>query len=105
MTQTQKDEATMYYSIFQDVSNQIVELNLIWTEAQREFAGTLQHLVPIQNNFDNATDWILKTETLFSEQLKDFKHMFDLILEGEKHVDQAKNNLVSSSVCFAEVIK
>ena len=28
----------------------------------------------------------------FSEQLKDFKHMFDLILEGEKHVDQAKNN-------------
>ena len=31
-----------------------------------------------------------------SEQLKDFKHMFDLVLEGEKHVDQAKNNLVSN---------
>ena len=95
----------MYYSNFQDVSNQIVELNLIWTEAQREFAGTLLPLPLIQNNFGNATVWIMKIETLFSEQLKDFKHMFDLILEGEKHVDQAKNNLVSSYVRFAKVIK
>lgn len=51
----------------QDVSSQVSELNLVWTEAQREF----------------------------TEHLKDFKQMFELILEGEKHVDHAKNNLVS----------
>ncbi len=40
---------------------------------------------------------ILMTEDhLFSEHLKDFKQMFDLVLEGEKHVDQAKTNLVGN---------
>ncbi|XP_013396067.1 uncharacterized protein LOC106163101 [Lingula anatina] len=49
----------------QDVSSQMEELNMLWTEAQREFA----------------------------EHLKEFKQMFDMILEGEKHVDMSKNNL------------
>ena len=36
----------------------------------------------------------------FAEHLKEFKHMFELVLEGEKQVDQAKNALVSF-FCFA----
>ena len=46
----------------QDVAHQLAELNLLWTEVQREFG----------------------------EHLKDYRHMFDMILEGEKHVHQSK---------------
>ncbi|XP_074660736.1 uncharacterized protein LOC141913171 [Tubulanus polymorphus] len=49
----------------QDVVCQMGELNILWTEVQREF----------------------------TEQLKMFKQMFELILEGEKHIDQARNHL------------
>ncbi|XP_005110353.1 arp2/3 complex-activating protein rickA isoform X2 [Aplysia californica] len=51
----------------QDVANQLAELNLLWTEIQREFG----------------------------EHLKEYRHMFDMILEGEKHVAQSKNNFAA----------
>lgn len=47
----------------QDTFVFLSELNSLWTDTQKEF----------------------------SEHLKDFKTQFDLILEGEKHVDQARN--------------
>lgn len=50
---------------FQDVFSQLNELNTLWTEAQSGF----------------------------SDHLKEFVCQFELILEGEKHVDQARNNL------------
>ncbi|XP_071119982.1 coiled-coil domain-containing protein 39-like isoform X1 [Mytilus edulis] len=49
----------------QDVCNHISELNLQWTEAQREL----------------------------NDNLKDYMKMLELVLEGEKHVKEAKNNL------------
>ncbi|KAJ8304327.1 hypothetical protein KUTeg_017910, partial [Tegillarca granosa] len=49
----------------QDVINQMSELNLSWTEVQREF----------------------------SEHLKEYRQMLEMVLEGEKNVIQAKNNL------------
>ncbi|XP_068250128.1 uncharacterized protein, partial [Palaemon carinicauda] len=45
----------------------LAELALIWTEVQREFA----------------------------DQLKEYKSMYELILEGEKHVTQARETLVA----------
>ncbi|XP_066946798.1 uncharacterized protein [Macrobrachium rosenbergii] len=45
----------------------LAELALIWTEAQREFA----------------------------DKLKEYKSMYELILEGEKHVTQARETLVA----------
>jgi uncharacterized protein YpuA (DUF1002 family) len=51
----------------QDVVNQMMELNLIYTEVQREF----------------------------SEHLKVFKQMFEMVLDGERHIDQARSHLVS----------
>ncbi|XP_041367266.1 uncharacterized protein LOC121381916 [Gigantopelta aegis] len=51
----------------QDVANQLAELNLAWSEIQREFI----------------------------EHIKEHKRMFEMVLEGEKHVFQAKNNFVS----------
>ena len=32
------------------------------------------------------------------EHLKEYRQMFDMVLEGEKHVTQAKNNLVILNV-------
>uniref|UniRef100_A0A147BHM0 Putative myosin-i heavy chain-like protein n=1 Tax=Ixodes ricinus TaxID=34613 RepID=A0A147BHM0_IXORI len=52
--------------VIQDVMSQLAELNTFWTDVQRDFV----------------------------EHLKAFKHHFDLILEGEKQVDQARNALV-----------
>ncbi|VDI70604.1 Hypothetical predicted protein [Mytilus galloprovincialis] len=49
----------------QDVCNHISELNLQWTEAQREL----------------------------NDNLKEYMKMLELVLEGEKHVKEAKNNL------------
>ncbi|XP_049805931.1 uncharacterized protein LOC126248692 [Schistocerca nitens] len=46
----------------------IAELNSLWTEVQKEF----------------------------SENLKEFSHQFEMILEGEQHMDQVRNRL---SVC------
>ncbi|KAJ8303887.1 hypothetical protein KUTeg_017470 [Tegillarca granosa] len=51
----------------QDVINQMSELNLSWTEVQREF----------------------------SEHLKEYRQMLEMVLEGEKNVIQAKNNLAA----------
>ncbi|BFZ15828.1 hypothetical protein BsWGS_18867 [Bradybaena similaris] len=51
----------------QDVANQLAELNLLWTEVQREFG----------------------------EHLKDYRHMFEMILEGERHVAQSRNNFMA----------
>lgn len=58
----------------QDVANQLAELNLLWTEIQRELG---QHL-------------------------KEYRYMFEMILEGEKHVAQSKNNF---AVCEQREIK
>ena len=44
--------------------------------------------------YDHDVLIILYSLFLLTEQLKEFKHMFDLVLEGEKQVDHAKNNLV-----------
>ncbi|XP_071438716.1 uncharacterized protein [Hetaerina americana] len=52
---------------FQDVFIQLNELNTLWAEAQRDF----------------------------TDHLKEFSSQFELILEGEKHVDQARNRLNS----------
>lgn len=49
----------------QDVVNQISELNTQWTDVQRDF---IYHL-------------------------KEYRQMFEMIMEGEKHVGQAKQNL------------
>lgn len=49
----------------QDVCNHVSELNIQWTEVQREF----------------------------SDNLKDYMKMLELVLEGEKHVKEAKANL------------
>ncbi|GFO41716.1 Zinc-binding alcohol dehydrogenase domain-containing protein 2 [Plakobranchus ocellatus] len=51
----------------QDVANQLAELNLLWTEVQQEFA----------------------------EHIKGFRHMFEMVLEGEKQVTQSKNNFAT----------
>ncbi|GFS18976.1 zinc-binding alcohol dehydrogenase domain-containing protein 2 [Elysia marginata] len=51
----------------QDVINQLAELNLLWTEVQQEFG----------------------------EHIKDYRHMFEMVLEGEKQVSQSKNNFVA----------
>lgn len=32
--------------------------------------------------------------TFFAEQLKEYRQMFEMVLEGEKQVSQAKENLV-----------
>ncbi|XP_076471005.1 uncharacterized protein LOC143300942 [Babylonia areolata] len=48
----------------QDVANQLAELNLVWTEVQREFC----------------------------EHIKEYRHMYEMILEGEKHLAQSKHN-------------
>jgi len=49
----------------QDVSSQLCEINTTWTEVQRDF----------------------------NENLREIKQTFELILEGEKHIDVAKNQL------------
>lgn len=49
----------------QDVANHIAELNLLWTDVQKDFIG----------------------------HLKEYKQMYEMVLEGEKHVSQAKDNL------------
>lgn len=49
----------------QDVCNHVAELNLQWSEVQGEF----------------------------NDCLKDYMKMLELVLEGEKHVKEAKNNL------------
>ncbi|XP_062587492.1 uncharacterized protein LOC134249152 [Saccostrea cucullata] len=49
----------------QDVANHITELNLLWTDVQKDFIG----------------------------HLKEYKQMFEMVLEGEKQVSQAKENL------------
>ncbi|CAL1528317.1 unnamed protein product [Lymnaea stagnalis] len=51
----------------QDVANQLAELNLLWTEVQRELG----------------------------EHLKEYRYMFEMILEGEKHVAQSRNNFAA----------
>lgn len=51
----------------QDVMSQLAELNSMWTDVQRDFI----------------------------EHLKAFKNQFELILEGERQVDIARNHLVS----------
>ncbi|RUS77157.1 hypothetical protein EGW08_015080 [Elysia chlorotica] len=51
----------------QDVVNQLAELNLLWTEVQHEFG----------------------------EHIKDYRHMFEMVLEGEKQVSHSKNNFVT----------
>lgn len=51
----------------QDCVSQLAELNSLWTEVQKEF----------------------------TEQLKDYKYQFEMILEGERHVDQARNHLTA----------
>ncbi|KAK7098166.1 uncharacterized protein [Littorina saxatilis] len=48
----------------QDVANQMAELNLAWAEVQRDFC----------------------------ENLKEYRHMFEMILEGEKHLAQSRHN-------------
>ncbi|KAK3600776.1 hypothetical protein CHS0354_009204 [Potamilus streckersoni] len=50
---------------FQDVVGQISELHLLWTEVQKEFIG----------------------------HLKEYKHTYEMILEGDKDIDRAKQNL------------
>ncbi|XP_064477606.1 uncharacterized protein LOC135391308 [Ornithodoros turicata] len=60
--------------VIQDVMCQLAELNTFWTDIQKDFL----------------------------EQLKAFKHQFDLILEGEKHVDQARNQL---AICEQKELK
>ncbi|KAL3842588.1 hypothetical protein ACJMK2_020582 [Sinanodonta woodiana] len=49
----------------QDVVGQISELHLLWTEVQKEFIG----------------------------HLKEYKHTYEMILEGERDIDRAKQNL------------
>lgn len=49
----------------QDVANHIAELNLLWTDVQKDFI----------------------------EHLKEYKQMYEMVMEGEKHVLQAKDNL------------
>lgn len=51
----------------QDVANQLAELNLVWTEVQREFC----------------------------EHIKEYRHMYEMILEGEKHLAQSKHNFAT----------
>lgn len=51
----------------QDVVSQLAELNLVWTEVQRDFC----------------------------EHIKDYRHMFEMILEGEKHLAQSKHNFAA----------
>jgi len=51
----------------QDIISQLAELNCLWTEVQKEF----------------------------TESIKDYKYQFEIILEGEKHVDQARNHLTA----------
>ncbi|KAK6183969.1 hypothetical protein SNE40_002287 [Patella caerulea] len=51
----------------QDVANQLSELNTLWTEVQREF----------------------------TDQLKEYRQTWEKVLEGEKHVNQSKNNLAA----------
>lgn len=51
----------------QDIMSQLAELNTLWTDVQRDFI----------------------------EQLKVFKHQFEMILEGERQVDQARTHLLS----------
>lgn len=53
--------------VIQDVMTQLAELNALWTDVQKDFV----------------------------EQLKSFRHHFELILEGEKQVDQARNALAA----------
>ncbi|XP_025085604.1 uncharacterized protein LOC112559005 [Pomacea canaliculata] len=51
----------------QDVANQLAELNLVWTEVQREFC----------------------------EHIKEYRHMYEMILEGEKHLAQCRHNFAT----------
>lgn len=59
----------------QDVLHQVYELNLMWVETQREFVVAL----------------------------KEYKRLFESILEMEKRLDQARKNLVSHTVCLKVV--
>ncbi|XP_066995449.1 uncharacterized protein [Anabrus simplex] len=49
--------------VIQTTFTQLAELNVLWTEVQKEF----------------------------TEHLKEFIHQFEMILEGEQHVDQARS--------------
>lgn len=51
----------------QDIMSQLAELNILWTDVQRDFI----------------------------EQIKVFKHQFEMILEGERQIDQARNHLLA----------
>lgn len=53
--------------VIQDVMTQLAELNALWTDVQKDFV----------------------------EHLKTFRHHFELILEGEKQVDQARSALAA----------
>lgn len=55
--------SSWYY--FKDVISQIGDLWMLWTDLQKDF----------------------------TEHMKDFRHHFEMILEGEKGVDNARNNL------------
>jgi len=50
-----------------DAVSQVMELNMIWSDVQRDF----------------------------SDQLKDYRQQFELMLEGENHVDRCKQKLAN----------
>ncbi|XP_046406585.1 uncharacterized protein LOC124171458 [Ischnura elegans] len=62
---------------FKDVFMQLNELNTLWSEAQKDF----------------------------TDHLKEFSNQFELILEGEKHVDQARNRLNSCELVETKIRK
>ncbi|XP_064601843.1 uncharacterized protein LOC135467871 [Liolophura sinensis] len=61
----------------QDVVAQLAELNLVWTEVQKDLC----------------------------EHLKEFRQMFEMILDGDKHVSQAKHNLTTCDMKETKIRK
>jgi len=45
--------------------------------------------------FPEMNNTVISFLFFVTEHLKEYRHMFDMILEGEKHVAQSKNNFVS----------
>lgn len=89
-----------------DVSNQIVELNLLWTEAQREFTGRCSHSLNINLwNLVLLTRWwnfVQTARTSYWETVTSVEHIpvsFCSATTTLNDVFHTQNNWRSSSTC------
>ena len=104
----------------QDILHQMNEITQLWLDAQQEYVGMLLHhlltqdffsytyvltclLAPSIQRFINnySYNYSCIIVTVFLGALKEYKRIFEHIIESEKKLDQARKSLVSPSInCY-----